>query len=498
MDSLIDETPASKRLRPDEFADVNIPFETPTKLTELTVSTTEKESAPNVLDVLNDHCIQEIFKRISIYDLSSATEVCTRFKQNAEQIFSLCHEKQFHFVSLTLVKPAVFHNFVHLFKTVYLNGSQVGRCLECFNECSAIKHLHLRSADIDVEKLKPLLPKLTDLTISNCDFIGEKLNLLSHCGELLYLKWKLSNFDQLSPCNIPKLQRFEFEDYHYTENLRSFVKANYQLSSISITTVNKLRTPIDFAIHLQEFGNFKSLNLLKLPCFQFSVTPLIRCLVSSKIPMQQLELTDCRILDESIRDILQMKLINNLALTGIETFSRHQLIDLAKELPTLEVLRLETPHKQNLIITFDDIISFVKHSKNLFSLTIGIIHHLTIDQDSYNHLLDLLIKDQRKTLSITIIYENAVKISVPKSTLLKHKNRIRIIKIKYDDYDGDNNASESDDNNSDDSDFIEADGDNDDGSDSSEDSDESWYFSSLLGSVDDSDDNSDDNWLEDE
>lgn len=463
----------------------------------LSTAPPERESALNILNSLNDHCLQEIFKRIGIVDLSSATEVCKRFKRNAEQIFSLCHEKRFRFVSLTLVKPQVFRNFVHLIKSVYLNGSQVSRCLDHFNGYSIIHSLHLRSAVIDVEKLKPLLSRLTSLEISSCGFVGNTSDLLSRCSELQYLKVKLSKFDQFNPCRIPKLEKFVFDDYIYTENLRSFIEANPQLSTISITTVNKLRTPIDFTSHLLQFGNLKSLNSLKLPCFQHSVTPLIESLRDASI--QQLELIECRIDDRSFRDLHQMKSIKILSLTGIEALSQDQFVGLARELPELEVLRLETPYKHDPKVTIEDIQNFVQHSKNLYLLTIGVINHMSIDRDSYNHLLDVLERRKRKTLTITIVYESTMNILVPRQTLMKHKDKIRIVKIKYDDYNftnEDDASSDDDDDDSDDSNDSNA-SEDDSGSDSGEDSGDSSDFASIIGSVDDSDNNSDDGWLND-
>lgn len=524
MDNSVDQPPASKRprLHLDESIagiDVNETLGMSTKTPASMFPAPDEESPLNILNSLNDHCLQEIFKRISIVDLSSATEVCMRFKQNAEQVFSIYHEKRFRFVSLTLVKSQVFQNFVHLIKSVYLNGSQASRCLNYFNGSSKMRSLHLRSADIHVGKLRPLLSKLTSLEITSCQYIGKASDLLSFCRELQYLKVKHSKFGQFSPCKMPKLQKFEFEDYAYTQNLRSFIETNTQLSSISVRTISKL-PPNDFVAHLLKFRNLKQLNSLKLPCFQLSATPLIASLRTDNIPMEQLELIDCRLDDESFPDICQMKSIAILSITGIETLSSEQFVGVAKELPELRVLRIETPYKHAPQITIDDIISFVQHSKNLSLLTIGVINHMTIDQASYKHLLDLIEKDQRKTLTITIVYENTVKILVPKQTLIMHKEKIRIVKIKYDHYSntGDNASESEDDDDSDDdiSDDVDSDDDvsdggedlsessddtnaseDDEGSDGGDDSSESSDISRIIGSVDGSDDNSDDNWLED-
>ncbi len=497
----MDDPTASKRPRLDERADVKQALEPSTEATEMTFEAPPDRDSPlHILNSLNDHCLQEIFKRIGISDLSRAADVCTRFKRNAEEIFSLCHEKRFRFVSLTLVKPEVLRNFIHLIKSVYLNGSQASGCLQYINEHSNIHSLHLRSADVDVEKLKPLLPKLTSLEISSCQFVGDASDLFSFCSKLQYLKVKLSMFRQFSPYKIQKLRKFECEDYVYTEVLRTFIETNSQLVHISVSTVNKVVTPIDFRTHLLRFGNFKSMDSLILPCFQCSVTPLIASLRENNIPMKQLDLINCRIDDVAFGDLFQMKSIKILSLFGIEALCPEQFLALAKELPELEVLRLETPDKRDLKITIDDIRNFVQHSKKLYLLTIGIINGMTIDTDSYNDLL-VLLPVKRKPLAITIIYENFLTITVPKQTLIKYKPKIRIVGIKYDNYNyavGNTSEESDDDDDDDDDDSGSSNASEDDsGSDVGEDSDDSSDFDAILGSADESDDNSDDNWLND-
>lgn len=500
-DNSDDHPPPTKRIHLDESLGVVSATET---VTPVEFKVPDQDSPQHILNSLNDFCLQEIFRRIKIVDLSSVAEVCTRFKRNAEQIFLLFHEKRFRFVSLTMVKVPVFRNFVHLIKSVYLNGSDADQCLSHFSERCLIESLHLRGAHIDVEKLKPLLGKLTTLEISSCVVSPTDANPFLLCSKLRNLKFKLTNVETFRPCRIPTLQKFEFDDYTYSETLRSFIEANPQLSFISVATVNNITTPIDFNPtaphnfdeHLRRFGDMKSLTSLKLPCFRRSVRPLMNSLCTNNVPIENLELKDCQIDDEAFRHILQLKSIQILSVTGIDTLSCQQFMDLANELPQLEVLRLETVPKCDLTITVDDIQRFVQSSKKIYLLTIGIIRNVTIDQDWYTDLLSILSKNRnRKTLNITFIYGNSMTIKVSKQTLMKCKDQVRIVGVKLDPFsvtvNYENEGGSDDDGDTDDSDESS------ESEDSESDFGEISDFDSIIGSADESEYNSDDSWMHD-
>lgn len=512
--------PASKRQCLDENAGTITTFEAP-----------ETNSPRHILNILCDNCLQEIFKRISILDLSNVSEVCTRFKQNAEEIFSLCHEKRFRFISLTLVRPQIVRNFVHLIKSTYLNGNRASHCLTYFNKDSRIQSLHVRNALINVDSLRSILSNLTTFEMSSCTFHLNQVatnaasDLLFLCRKLRNLKVKLTKFDQFYPCRMPTLEKFELDDYTYCETLRCFIKANPHLTFISITMINKMQTITDFEGHLLHFGSLQSLNSLKLPCYQRSVAPLVKSLRENNIQLQLLELSDCRVDDGTFLDLFEMKSIKILALTGIEGLSREQFVGLAKALPALEVLRLETVSDSRVTVANDDIQSFVEHSRNLYLLTIGVMAHVTVDPGMYNNLLLLMTKNsERKTLTITFMYKQSMTVTVSKETLLKNKQRIRIVGINndslnvsigngiddddddddndgngFDDHEnGDDDDSDGSDNGGDDeenNDVDDLDGSNSSGSDSNEDLGEISDFDSIIESADDSDDNSDDSWL---
>lgn len=48
----------------------------------------DKKISSNILDILNDDCIREIFRLLPREDLISVADVCTRFQNNAKVMFA--------------------------------------------------------------------------------------------------------------------------------------------------------------------------------------------------------------------------------------------------------------------------------------------------------------------------------------------------------------------------------------------------------------------------
>lgn len=57
------------------------------KKSEYSPSTPENDSPSNILNILNDDCLMEVFARLSPEDLCAVADTCTRFRENAKKIF---------------------------------------------------------------------------------------------------------------------------------------------------------------------------------------------------------------------------------------------------------------------------------------------------------------------------------------------------------------------------------------------------------------------------
>lgn len=85
---------------------------------------TAPEPAPssNILNVLNDDCLQEIFRNLSLFDLCSVANVCKKFKQNAEEIFTLKFSNSMVTLDELHVAEHILRSFGTKIKSLSLNA----------------------------------------------------------------------------------------------------------------------------------------------------------------------------------------------------------------------------------------------------------------------------------------------------------------------------------------------------------------------------------------
>lgn len=72
----------------------------------------EQDSESNILNALNDDCLQEIFKLLKVTDLTNVAGVCKRFNEQAKITFDFKHKRlnmnQFYY-DYNLYKIATQH-----------------------------------------------------------------------------------------------------------------------------------------------------------------------------------------------------------------------------------------------------------------------------------------------------------------------------------------------------------------------------------------------------
>lgn len=63
-------------------------------------SNDESSNSENILNVLSDDCLREIFKRLDLLSITNAADVCVRFKENAKQVAKQKLQSHEKYVSL--------------------------------------------------------------------------------------------------------------------------------------------------------------------------------------------------------------------------------------------------------------------------------------------------------------------------------------------------------------------------------------------------------------
>lgn len=382
-----------------------------------------QDSPEHILNALNDDCILSILRELTnLRDFLRATEVCTRFQENAKRCFRVLF-KQVR-VDDSYVTPysitvtdlpsflPIFGEFmqslewlskenrnqdnINVFEMIAKHSDSLNELMSLgqnldFNTCSkfkALEAMHITSGAIhnfqSHLKLKYLV--LRQVKIKNIDWLTKpfpKLRLaeffkidtltddvlikfLAHNPQLRRLKLSVcenltsASFEYIAKC-VPNLRYFTFASY--TEHLLQ-----------------------NFNEHVLHLTNLKHLRSLRITTRRFSARPLVEALVEKKTNITDLMIDGA---DTNLAESIQkLKSLKNLILIAPD-MSEEILIDFVQQLPVLE--RIIT---SCVALTPLGLIRILGQAQKLSTISIS-ANHVTIDAEAYMRIFPLA-KDRIK------------------------------------------------------------------------------------------------------
>ncbi|XP_031623364.1 uncharacterized protein LOC116340813 [Contarinia nasturtii] len=296
---------------------------------------TDDQRPNNILDILNDHCIQEIFTHLCTnLDFLNVAGVCKKFRENARKSLLACFKKLSidNYICFSDVPPKRIPSFLRIFgdqlNMINLNYTATSQ------EIPHSDYIRLGHIDMITNYCSKTLLQLEiacsndvqlDMEISSQFVVLEKLSINSSTinklspfpklKELMLFKVKVKNCDWLK-YEFPKLEQL----YLLTDGLNDelfieFQKKNPQLKSLTViksslsscifqnieTRLPNLEELVYIAredIHQFNANDFLHIsNLTKLKCLIISERrlpkePLIKSLGKKKVPIKKLEIND--------------------------------------------------------------------------------------------------------------------------------------------------------------------------------------------------------------
>lgn len=368
-----------------------------------------RDSPHHILNILNDDCIQEIFRRLpNIRDFLSAAVVCTRFQVNAIRCFpkqnkSICIGELGHINSITVKNVQSFLSiFDYLIKSIQWNKTDRNQDNQIFdmigNFCGkTLLNLMIRDHSVNFTRNFQLLEKLEIESGSIRQFhLPQQLKRLKL--ELV----KVIDFDSFVQV-IPRIEELElisvkgFTD----ESIIAFLDQNPQLKSLRIEDCNQVssfilrgignRVPnlislnVVFSYYLVNnedmlhISGLQALKRLDLRNPTFSVKPLVEALVENDVSLEEFRLAGYG--NEVIGSIVKLNTLTNLSIGNI---SEKLIITLVKELTNLEKLRVACDD-----ITPYGLVKILEHGKHLTDLFVVVEFQMEINLDFYNLMLAL-------------------------------------------------------------------------------------------------------------
>lgn len=177
---------------------------------------------------------------------------------------------------------------------------------------------------------------------------------------------------------------------------------------------------------VQFLSSLKSLKVLKLNFYWFSVTPLMESLAANNIPIVHLVLRKGSVDIKAIKGISKLKQIKILEMTKTSNMTDDYLIELAKELPQLIELHLEITILWKFNLSTTGITKAISHANSLSFLKLKIANTIKIELDDYNDMLKSVMTRPERTKLVIDIASKAIEDNVPRSILHQNCDRLTI------------------------------------------------------------------------
>lgn len=379
------------------------------------------DSPKNILNVLNDKCIQAILSRLTnVDDFLSAAKTCTRFQENAKQCyppefteFSIDNEyiKWKHPLPIKYA-PSFLRIFGHLIQSLELKYSgfdqsemenyikvlnmieqYCGRTLidlvvngldirlNYFSKFQILKKLNVSCCTVTAMELPP------NLKILKLNYVKCEKNFVWHQNHTALEEAKFYNVDYL-------------EDSTFTE----FLSVNSQLQRLTINHCDYLTPSVFEAISnlvpnlvelhigirpifgyhynglLTQLGQLRRLKCLNFISYNHSITSLINTLAWNMVPVEELTINDDRF---EIEDLLKLKQLKKLKFSRCTKISSDIFEKIVRHLPELEKIKI----KSN--ISPIQLLEALEKGKKLTEIKI-ISFDLHIDIHTYMSILTLI------------------------------------------------------------------------------------------------------------
>lgn len=406
------------------------------------------DSDSNIINALNDDCLRVIFKHLSLVDLVNAAQVCVRFNQHAQQVFSSKHRdvvinerssifnRSMNHDERLQILGSMLENFSSSIRSLTISpvcgrfdNDTHGQTLQLIEKHAAshLKELKLVGFQFRTKLVQSTFSHIENLQLIRCSMNNNQKGTMATAENLKVLhieasdwKQRLINlrFDTVKEIHLirnSKLSNFQLSHFVATcPSLNKLViKENEGINSVGVIRLIGQRLPnlveleLDQEFTLNQFqktvenlSQLKSLKSLKLNFNDLAIAPLMKGLVANKVPIEQLTLKVGSISNDAIEAISQLKQIKSLELIDMDDLKSVHMIDLVKNLPLLQHFTLEGTSGDELDCT--TLMNIVAHGTKLSNIDLTSIDYiLTIHDEDYKTMLKS-VQNRPEKLQLTI------------------------------------------------------------------------------------------------
>lgn len=368
-------------------------------------SIANQEMPSKFLNMLNDDCLQEIFRLLSLDDFCSVADVCTRFRNNAKILFA----PKFADVIIApfngkIELERLFRNFGSFIKSIAFNG--------LLNQQDYNEALLLLATYCSTKRSK--LEKLT----LNC--IGRYIR----CHTPFNVNFPLKKFEKLEMISL------KYINFH-EESICKFFQLNQQIKKFHVYysfEINREETM--FRIVNTHLTGLKELKIV-FPHEEFDMAYDLKELVKNVTPIETLHLSTLSIDDCYI--FPRLSKLKGLLLEDVKMKRKvvKYLLTLLPNLDKLHVKNIRTkydPEKNEInevLFTKDDILETIKIPNKLTYLSLQYQDKFILNTNDFE-TISKIVKNRNNGAYLTVKIGKHCKLNVSDDIIKRNEQWLRI------------------------------------------------------------------------
>lgn len=329
--------------------------------------------------MLNDDCLEKIFKYLPMRDLLKAERVCWRFRSIAEMIyktFKVFDSEPYQEFSVMELRSLIY-NIGPYCHSLYVKFYVANRNLQVLRfaaqYCTSVTALHLCGIEISykIKNIQNLFRNLTKLEIEACSMSDQSLIYLMKASENDSItELNLSSNHELTGKSLQMFRHLRVANLYSATNIQpkhflEFVRGNPTLEDLNIVLCGKITPECMQAIAklpcLKKLAisngysgiasngvysvlkQLKTLTHLKISYVNYGVLDKFLMDLSEEVPLEFLDISSGHMTKSCLDAILNFKTLRGLVLNHKKDCDDTVLCKLAR-LRTLEELSIASCH----------------------------------------------------------------------------------------------------------------------------------------------------------
>ncbi|XP_031636612.1 uncharacterized protein LOC116349355 [Contarinia nasturtii] len=423
----------------------------------VTVITEAPERDNSDLMRLKDDVLLNMFQHLDLKDLCAMAEVCKRFRALAATVFGQKFEKYKIYGLDRLLFRRSMRKFGHLIKSFDISETILARTdVDIIAKyCTQLEGLLLSMMKIDCDAFKPIFPRLNNLLVENCTFVGDSDRLFSICTKLNVLHIDVDKYYNIPKCTFPNLRTLQFDcgSRWKSEYLWRLLELNPQIHCLDIMTLpddevieNVVRCARNVkelyigpgliwklpneqsAESLIKLANLKALKKLTLIAKGFDYCEYVGRLADAfskkKVAVECLRLESFEIESTDLQSICKINTLRFLVLDSVQEISDNDLISIGTKMPLLEQMQLDLKFNDLQNITWDGVSKMIHFAGKLTFLRLDGVRNMQIGQKEFNLLVKILKRRNGAMRMVVTGCRTTTGFNVPQQIQAKHQSVI--------------------------------------------------------------------------